>query len=225
MKRLMTLNNANIAIFMGVLVSFFSFLLKGALFPLTKIFAPSIILPAFIIAVPHVQWFSIIGATIALKNSLFFGMNILNLFYPATMLGSLFMRYSHENVYTRILFSLLIITCFLSFVTHPVGSHASLYTIFWLIPLSFLISNGTSLLLRTLATVFISHAIGTVIYLYSHITIPAYWIALMPQVLVERLLMVSSIMLMGIIVSMVVSALKKISLQKTFFTSNFSKNI
>jgi len=73
------------------------------------------------------------------------------------------------------------------FVLHPVGREAWFFSLFWLIPVvaSF---YRTNLLARSFGSTFTAHSIGTVAFLYTFSTTPAFWIALIPIVVVERLL-------------------------------------
>jgi hypothetical protein len=225
MKHLRLINSANGAILAGIIASFFSCMFSGALFPFTKIFAISLILPGCVLAAPHLGWASII-CSLFFARSLFMASWLLNLFYPATLMGGLFMRYSHENKHTRLFFSLLVATCFASFLLHPVGSQSSAYTFFWFMPLCFLLSSGHSAVFRSIASVFMTHALGTIIYLYSHVTTPSYWISLMPLVIVERLFMASGILLLSVIFSFLISLIKKLTVQNSSrIATSLNKNV
>jgi hypothetical protein len=82
---------------------------------------------------------------------------------------------------------LLPIACMGLFIIHPVGSHASVYSLYWLIPIVLYFIPRKSLFLQALGSTFIAHAVGSVIWLYTVPMAATAWIALMPMVLFERL--------------------------------------
>jgi len=92
----------------------------------------------------------------------------------------------------RSLMALLITGCFVAFGLHPVGSQAFAYTIFWSIPLCSSLVSHNNIFVHTLASTFTAHAVGSVIWLYTIGPVtPAAWLALIPVVMVERLLFAS----------------------------------
>ncbi|MCK5633286.1 hypothetical protein KAH94_06020 [bacterium] len=111
---------------------------------------------------------------------------------------------------------LLPLFCVGLFVIHPVGSQASVYSSFWLIPVALYFINffvPVSLFRVALGSVFISHAVGSVMWLYVLPTIPSKWVALMPLVAIERLTFAVG----GVCVFMVASSLLKILKSLSFF--------
>jgi len=90
---------------------------------------------------------------------------------------------------------ILPLLCMLSFVVHPVGGRAAVYSLYWLIPI---VSYGVqffrarSLFLTSLSGAFITHAVGSVMWLYFVPTIPSKWIVLVPIVAVERLMVAAA---------------------------------
>ena len=109
-----------------------------------------------------------------------------------------------NQVYVRGALATLVLACFALFLLHPVGSQASLYTIFWLIPLIPLALPSKKAVrpeelwprraLHALGATFTTHAVGSVIWLYCVGTLtPQGWLALMPIVCLERLLFASGI--------------------------------
>ena len=77
------------------------------------------------------------------------------------------------------------LACAALFIMHPVGAQAWPFALYWLIPLAATILPN-NLLLRSYGATFSAHAIGGVLWIYTIPTTPAYWIALIPVVLVER---------------------------------------
>ena len=97
---------------------------------------------------------------------------------------------------SSIIFRFLVpLLCIALFVLHPVGSQAAFYTLYWLIPLSIYFIPHRSVFLHALASTFIAHAVGSVIWLYWVPLKPELFWALMPVVLVERLLFASGMTL------------------------------
>ncbi len=74
------------------------------------------------------------------------------------------------------------------FCMHSVGSQAFYYSWYWFIPMAIYFFAKDSIIYRALAASFIAHAVGSVTWLYTaHIPVEV-WTALMPLVIVERLL-------------------------------------
>ncbi len=77
--------------------------------------------------------------------------------------------------------------CFVLFVTHPVGSQAWPYALYWLIPIVLYFAKRTTLFTQALGSTFVAHAVGSVIWLYAVPLKPQAWLALIPVVALERL--------------------------------------
>jgi hypothetical protein len=76
----------------------------------------------------------------------------------------------------------------LLFCAHPVGSQVFYYSWYWFIPMIIYFFVQDSLISRALAASFIAHAVGSVVWLYTGHIPAEIWTALMPLVIVERLL-------------------------------------
>lgn len=89
--------------------------------------------------------------------------------------------------------------CILFFIKHPVGKHAFLYSFYWFIPiiLSFIKKNKYTLFRASFSINFITHAIGSILWLYTIPTTPTFWLALIPIVAIERILL--SLATMGLV--------------------------
>jgi hypothetical protein len=74
------------------------------------------------------------------------------------------------------------------FAIHPIGSYALPYTAYWIIPLIALAYPHKNFFAHALGSTFITHAVGSVIWLYTRPTTPLYWMSLIPVVIIERLL-------------------------------------
>lgn len=82
--------------------------------------------------------------------------------------------------------------CMVLFIVHPVGSQAWFYSLYWLIPmvLCFVKSNVAT---RSLSASFIMHAVGSVVWLYTGAISPVTWMALIPVVVCERLIIAAAL--------------------------------
>ena len=99
-------------------------------------------------------------------------------FLPAVMAAAYF---GLKTKKTAIIFPI----CIALFLLNPIGRQAWLYSFIWLIP--FAASFGKKrLILNSLGATFTSHAVGSVIFLYTFGLTPAVWMALIPVVFIER---------------------------------------
>ncbi|MDP3787832.1 MAG: hypothetical protein Q8Q60_00770 [Candidatus Chromulinivorax sp.] len=74
------------------------------------------------------------------------------------------------------------------FCMHPVGHQVFYYSWYWFIPMGIYFFTKDTMHSRALAASFVAHAVGSVVWLYTG-NIPAeVWTALMPLVIVERLI-------------------------------------
>jgi len=88
--------------------------------------------------------------------------------------------------------ALVSLACMAAFIAHPVGAQAWAYSLYWLIP-SVALILPEHLFLRSLGSTFTAHSIGSVVWLYTFPSAPAFWLALIPVVAFERLLFASGI--------------------------------
>ena len=101
---------------------------------------------------------------------------------------------SHYSISTRkkILLASIAVSCMILFNLHPVGAVAGLYSLFWLIPLASLALPHQNLFIHMLGSTFTAHAVGSVIWLYAGLVPnPETWLALIPVVVLERILFAS----------------------------------
>jgi hypothetical protein len=91
----------------------------------------------------------------------------------------------------KVSLALAIISCIIGFVAHPVGRQVFYYAGFWLLPLGTLMLSSEYRFLHALGSTFTVHAFGTLLWIYTHTTVPAFWIALIPLVIIERLVFAS----------------------------------
>ncbi len=86
---------------------------------------------------------------------------------------------------------MLPLACIIIFGLHPVGRNAVAYSLYWLIPpiLFFMQHHNTwfKLINSALRITFITHAVGSILWLLIVPTTPIYWLSLIPIVAGERL--------------------------------------
>lgn len=99
---------------------------------------------------------------------------------------------------THTLFLLVVCcSCIVLFVAHPVGIDAWPYALYWLIPIALLFVKGDWLWVRALQASFVAHAIGSIVWLYTHPITASVWLGLIPIVWYERLLMACGMVLLS----------------------------
>ncbi|MFC1845510.1 hypothetical protein ACFLX2_00105 [Candidatus Dependentiae bacterium] len=115
-----------------------------------------------------------------------------------------------QKLMRMVLGLVLPVVCILLFISHPVGSKAFVYSLYWLIPIgSYLIYFFVrSSLLIALSSTFIAHAVGSVMWLYLVPTLPEKWLALMPVVAFERLAIVAGSVVLILLFPRLFSILK-----------------
>ncbi len=114
----------------------------------------------------------------ALTHSLFTWVHFL-----PTLGGSLYLS-AHSQLFK----ASLVLSCITSFLLHPVGFSSWYYTLYWLPPLVLSIVSVRSIFMRACASTLTTHAIGSVLWLYTHETNPLFWKSLMSLVWIERLM-------------------------------------
>lgn len=104
--------------------------------------------------------------------------------------------------------------CMALFLVHPVGGAAWLYTVYWLIPIALYVLNSDHLFLTALGSTFTAHAVGSVIWLYTVPMNAGVWLALIPEVLIERLLFATGMVMMHKLISWGVARMRGVSTKK-----------
>lgn len=111
--------------------------------------------------------------------------------------------------------------CMALFIMHPIGLGAIEYSLFWLIPVAVYFIKTNNLFAHALASTFIAHAVGSVVWLYTFPMASEQWLSLIPVVIVERLLFAAGM----VIVCSVVSMLQAWIANKTFSFDAFVKPV
>lgn len=89
--------------------------------------------------------------------------------------------------------------CILVFNLNPIGRSAWQYSLFWLIPIAahFFRKNpansGAGLFIKSLGATFTAHAVGGAAWVWAFGLTKEIWLALIPQVIMERIIMAAGI--------------------------------
>jgi len=109
-------------------------------------------------------------------------------FAPVLFGAYYFAVYKNNLLHSRIFGVVVPIICMMLFCLHPVGSQAWVYSLYWLIPVFFTIFDKKNLIMQSISTTFIQHALGSVVWIYFVSPLTAQiWLSLMPIVLIERI--------------------------------------
>ncbi len=132
--------------------------------------------------------------------------------YLPTLAGSLVL-----SSQSRVLSTMIPLLCIGLFLLHPVGSLSWQYTLYWLIPMGLSLSSQPSIFTRALISTYTTHAVGSVLWLYTHVTTPVYWHTLIAQVWFERL--AYALILTGsyYVITYCIKHLRKASYDKTYY--------
>jgi hypothetical protein len=116
------------------------------------------------------------------------------------------------------------LTCIILFITHPTGQHAAVYASYWLIPMALWAlrtANYTpanawlAVSTNALQSTFIAHAVGSIVWLYTVQMSAGHWLALIPVVAVERLLITGmSVLALQVMVTVAKTAIKAVPKQQ-----------
>jgi hypothetical protein len=92
---------------------------------------------------------------------------------------------------TRINF-IIPLLCMVAFNLNPIGRSAWQYSLFWLIP-AFSYFFGKNTFIKSLGATFSAHAVGGALWVWTFGLSKEIWLALIPQTMMERLLMAGGI--------------------------------
>ncbi len=101
---------------------------------------------------------------------------------------------------------LLPIACMILFLIHPIGNAVWIYAMYWLIPIVLYFVNTKNIFAQALGSTFTAHAVGSVMWLYMMPMSIAFWYALIPVVLIERLLFALGMVVLHKIISWVMNS-------------------
>ncbi|MBA3751368.1 hypothetical protein H0X06_01015 [Candidatus Dependentiae bacterium] len=150
--------------------NFLSFNLTHALTPLTGFFGNGIhIVVAYMV---HTAITGLYGSI---------GFNLFN--HMPTFCGALFLATD-----SRFLKASISTLCIVMFLLHPIGRECAFYTLYWIPPLIISFLPRSPLFIQALGSTLTTHAVGSILWIYSHNTTVAFWQTLMCCVWIERLL-------------------------------------
>lgn len=100
------------------------------------------------------------------------------------------------------------VLCIIAFNLNPIGRSAWQYSMFWLIPIAahFFRKN---LFAKSLGATFTAHAVGGALWIWTFGLTKTIWLALIPQVIVERTLMAGGIAISYVVLTGVLKAAAK----------------
>lgn len=103
-------------------------------------------------------------------------------FYLPTLSGTFYL-----STQSRIAKAFIPALCVVLFLLHPIGSASWAYTVYWIAPIVLSFFSIKSIFLRSLASTLTTHAVGSVLWIYTHHTTTLYWHSLISIVWLERL--------------------------------------
>lgn len=108
------------------------------------------------------------------------------------------------------------VAAMIAFNLHPIGRSAWQYSLFWLIPIvaHFFRKN---LFVKSLGATFTAHAVGGALWIWAFGLSKTIWLALIPQVILERTLMAGGIAISYVILTRVLKSLAKTKLISSAF--------
>lgn len=97
-------------------------------------------------------------------------------------------------MFFKVIMAAIPLVCMGLFIMHPVGQYAAAYTLYWFIPTIIALLPNPHRWLRALGSTFTAHALGSVLWIWSHPTMTAVmWLNLIPVVAYERILFATMI--------------------------------
>lgn len=116
------------------------------------------------------------------------------LYYLPSLTGALYFKsLLSGNLNARIACALAPLVCMAIFVSTPVGSVAWIYSLCWTIPAAIALLPRNNIFLTALASTYMAHAVGSVLFILSTPMVPAFWIGLLPVVAFERCMLAAGI--------------------------------
>ncbi len=117
-----------------------------------------------------------------------FGGSLFSLHYLAFYIPGFFAAAYWASSSSMLIRVLVPILCMIAFIAHPVGGAAWLYAMYFLIPVLLYFRSKNNIFSTALGSTFVAHAVGSVIWVYTVPMTVFAWLALIPVVIIERLL-------------------------------------
>jgi hypothetical protein len=106
------------------------------------------------------------------------------------------------------LIALVPLLAILAFWVHPIGRAAWYYPLLWIIPVLCVFFKDRSVIANALGATLTSHAVGGVLWLFFFSPPPAFWVSLIPVVIIERLIFTAVSVIMYALVKKGIQILK-----------------
>lgn len=100
------------------------------------------------------------------------------------------------------------ILCIIAFNLNPIGRSAWQYSMFWFIPIAAHFGRK-HLFVRSLGATFTAHAVGGALWVWAFGLSKTIWLALIPQVIMERILFTAGISIFYVVVSNILNLAEK----------------
>ncbi len=179
-----------VSFIIGSYTAFFS--MTSVMMPLSGMCGP---LMAILISALGISFKLAIGSSLTLK---FLAYHVPGLFAA--------LYWSTDGFFTRILVPF---ACVLAFICNPVGYQIWAYSLFWLIPMAIGLLKKKPLFLQALGSTLTAHAVGTAIWIWAVPTTPAFWLMLVPVVIIERIVFALGSVIMYKVLNYSFKAMKK----------------
>ncbi len=141
----------------------------------------------------HVSITSLIAITLlrTVIHSAFYPLaGFLGLFYHLpSFAGALYfkkMLQKDMSAFERMATLIAPLICMALFMSTSVGAAAWVYSLYWLIPAVLACLPQKNVFLSALASTFMVHAVGSVLFIYTTPMTPIFWMSILPVVLLER---------------------------------------
>jgi hypothetical protein len=148
----------------------------------------------------------------------------LSVYHIPTQLAALYWYALRTSKRVRVLFALIPLSCIVLFGLHSEGRQAMAYTLYWFIPALTLIIPHNSRWLHALGSTFTAHAVGSVIWIWTHSSMAAaLWLGLIPVVACERILFATGIWAISYAVDAVAQLMKESAKNSQIFSTEASQ--
>lgn len=154
----------------GSKTTFFSF--TQILFPLSGLFS-GVISSSFIFCI----------RTLILLISSKLPLHLISVYHIPTFCGAVYL--GTNNKFIKIVIPAI---CMFLFITDPIGKQAFLFSFYWFIPIIIALFPNSSIFIQTIGSTFTTHAVGSIIWLYTKNLDALTWNSLISVVWAERLI-------------------------------------
>lgn len=113
--------------------------------------------------------------------------NILLVYNIPSLCGALYFSLIGTTLIRKLALCAIPVSCMILFLAHPTGWQAAPYALYWLIPIMTILVKHNSFFLHALGSTFTTHAVGSVLWLYTKSIPASVWLGLIPVVFIERL--------------------------------------